>query len=183
LRERNRKAVAPSPKKDDLSDELSKLFDDGTDLTSQSRPGRQSEKLLPASQNDRLSESDRQPSRGRQSDSDIIKENTQKEITQTQAGVRVGSNFTLEECRRYAEHLRSTGQGINNPGGYATTILRTGEADEAIAAFLSPRDAAPIVDISGCPDCRSTGWWYPNGTENGAAKCKHANLKKNAVLS
>jgi len=30
LRERNRKAVAPSPKKEDLSDELSKLFDDGT---------------------------------------------------------------------------------------------------------------------------------------------------------
>ena len=32
MRERNRKAVAPSPKKDDLSDELSKLFDDGTTL-------------------------------------------------------------------------------------------------------------------------------------------------------
>ncbi len=32
MRERNQKAVAPSPKKDDLSDELSKLFDDGTTL-------------------------------------------------------------------------------------------------------------------------------------------------------
>ncbi len=32
MRERNKKAVAPSPKKDDLSDELSKLFDDGTTL-------------------------------------------------------------------------------------------------------------------------------------------------------
>jgi hypothetical protein len=32
LRERNQKAVAPSPKKEDLSDELSKLFDDGTTL-------------------------------------------------------------------------------------------------------------------------------------------------------
>ena len=294
MRERNRKAVAPSPKKDDLSDELSKLFDDGTDLTSQSRPGRQPEKPLPASQNDRQpesdshpynllmgvtmvpgflrlpntivdnvlrlldtdeqaiyvqmyrlswghnkptcfislpklsertnikltslkaalkrlegrgllvksnltlgygkqqgieysvaapdrqSESDRQPSRGRQSDSDSIKENTQKEITQTQAGVRVGSNFTLEECRRYAEHLRSTGQGINNPGGYATTILRTGEADEAIAAYLSPVENTPTMDASACPDCHGTGFWYPNGTEKGVAKCKHSNLKGEA---
>lgn len=32
MRERNQKAVAPSPKKEDLSDELSKLFDDGTTL-------------------------------------------------------------------------------------------------------------------------------------------------------
>ena len=30
LRERNQKAVMPSPKKDDVSDELSKMFDDGT---------------------------------------------------------------------------------------------------------------------------------------------------------
>ncbi|MCA1565750.1 MAG: hypothetical protein LC803_08960, partial [Acidobacteria bacterium] len=32
LRERNQKAVMPSPKKDDVSDELSKMFDDGTAL-------------------------------------------------------------------------------------------------------------------------------------------------------
>jgi len=106
--------------------------------------------------------------------------NTQKENTQTQAGVRVGSNFTLEECRRYAEHLRLTGQGINNPGGYATTILRTGEADEAIAEFLSPTETQPVVDVSACPDCHGTGFWYPNGTEKGVAKCKHSNLKGEA---
>jgi DNA-binding Lrp family transcriptional regulator len=70
------------------------------------------------------------------------KVNTQKENTQTQdapaASVRVGSKFTLEECRRYARHLQSTGQGINNPGGYATTIHRTGEADLLIESFLLP---------------------------------------------
>jgi hypothetical protein len=27
-----------------------------------------------------------------------------------------------------------------------------------------------------CPDCQGTGWWYPNGTENGVAKCKHLGL-------
>jgi hypothetical protein len=29
-----------------------------------------------------------------------------------------------------------------------------------------------------CPDCNGSGWWYPNGTEKGVAKCKHSNLKK-----
>ena len=51
------------------------------------------------------------------------------------SGVRVGSRFTLEECRRYAESLRA--EGIQNPGGYATTIHRSGEADERIEAFLA----------------------------------------------
>ena len=49
-----------------------------------------------------------------------------------------GSKFTIEECRKYAEHLHTTGQGIKNPGGYATSIHRTGKADVLIEEFLSP---------------------------------------------
>jgi hypothetical protein len=108
------------------------------------------------------------------------KVNTQKENTQTQgglaAGVRVGSKFSIEECRRYAQHLQSTGQGINNPGGYATTIHRTGEADELIAAYLSPAEVSPAVDVSQCPDCKGSGFYYPNGPAGGVAKCKHSRL-------
>jgi len=104
------------------------------------------------------------------------KVNTQKETTQTQdVGVRVGSKFTIEECRRYAEHLRSTGQGINNPGGYATTIHRTGEADELIERFLSPGPAQ--VDASECPDCKGSGFYYPEGAAGGVKKCRHEKLK------
>ena len=104
------------------------------------------------------------------------KVNTQKENTQTQeVGVRVGSKFTIEECRRYAEHLRSTGQGINNPGGYATTINRTGEADELIESFLNPAISIQ-VDTSQCPDCRGSGFYYPNGPIGGVVKCKHEKL-------
>jgi hypothetical protein len=105
------------------------------------------------------------------------KVNTQNENTQTQeVGVRVGSKFTIEECRRYAEHLRSTGQGINNPGGYATTIHRTGEADLLIENFLNP--AAPTqADTSYCPDCKGSGFYYPDGPSGGVAKCKHENMK------
>jgi hypothetical protein len=113
------------------------------------------------------------------------KENTYKEITQTQdapaASVRVGSKFTLEECRRYAKHLQSTGQGINNPGGYATTIHRTGEADLLIESFLHPgADIEPSsnLDTSQCPDCRGTSFYYPQGTEGGVARCKHERLTK-----
>jgi len=112
------------------------------------------------------------------------KVNTQKENTQTQdepvVRVRVGSKFTIEECRKYAKHLQSTGQGINNPGGYATTIHRTGEADMLIESFLHPEDTGPssTLDASQCPDCHGSRFYYPNGIEGGVARCKHEQLKK-----
>ncbi|MCA1568416.1 MAG: hypothetical protein LC803_22760 [Acidobacteria bacterium] len=28
-----------------------------------------------------------------------------------------------------------------------------------------------------CPDCSNTGWWYPNGTEKGVARCTHLKLQ------
>jgi DNA-binding Lrp family transcriptional regulator len=106
------------------------------------------------------------------------KRNTLKGNTQTQeptAGVRVGSRFTIEKCRRYAQHLQSTGQGINNPGGYATMIHRTGEADELVRRFLNPASSTQ-VDTSACPDCQGSGFYYPNGPTGGVAKCKHEKL-------
>ncbi|HEY0170159.1 MAG TPA: hypothetical protein VGB98_03835 [Pyrinomonadaceae bacterium] len=112
------------------------------------------------------------------------KEKTIKENTQTQdesvVGVRAGSKFTIEECRKYAHHLQSTGQGINNPGGYATTIHRTGEADMLIESFLRPEAPSPSsnLDTSQCPDCHGSGFYYPKGVEGGVARCKHEQLRK-----
>ena len=63
-----------------------------------------------------------------------------KTQTQTPSGVRVGSKFSIEECRRFAESLR--GEGIQNPGGYATTIYRSGEADDRVEAFLAQQGGA-----------------------------------------
>ncbi len=118
----------------------------------------------------------------RLSPNDSNKEKTHKDTHNTEeapegAGVRVGSKFTIEECRRYAKHLQATGQGINNPGGYATTIKRTGEADELIQGFLHPSAVTQSRDISQCPDCQGSGFYYPNGINGGVAKCKHASLK------
>ena len=94
--------------------------------------------------------------------------------THTQTDVGVGSKFSLEECKRFAEHLQKTGQGINNPGGYATTIFRSGEADTQIEAFLNP----PVsVESGGCPDCGGSGYYYPKGVEKGVKICKHEKLK------
>lgn len=90
------------------------------------------------------------------------------------ATMSAGSRFSLEECRLYAEHLHQSGQGIVNPGGYALTIRRTGEVDELIEKFLKPQ--AKQFDASLCPDCHGTGFWYPNGTEHGVAKCKHERM-------
>jgi hypothetical protein len=113
----------------------------------------------------------------------LNKRNTLKDTHNTTetsdgAGVRVGSKFSIEECRRYAKHLQATGQGINNPGGYATTIKRTGEADELIAAFLNPAAPSKAVDASQCPDCQGRGFYYPKGINGGVAKCKHEQLKE-----
>jgi hypothetical protein len=94
--------------------------------------------------------------------------------TQTQPVGVGGSRFRLEECRRYADHLHKTGQGIKNPGGYALAIFRSGESDQFIEAYLHP---APKLDFSKCPDCRGTGYRIleRNG-ESVATKCLHERL-------
>ena len=70
--------------------------------------------------------------------------NNNKEVlnthSQTTPGVRAGSRFTLEECRAFAERLRA--EGIQNPGGYATSIHRSGEADDRVEAFLRQREGS-----------------------------------------
>ncbi|MDQ3803065.1 MAG: helix-turn-helix domain-containing protein [Acidobacteriota bacterium] len=108
-------------------------------------------------------------------------EETTTEDTPTQngratRGVGVGSKFSLEECLRYAEHLHRTGQGITNPGGFAMSIYRSGAADLLIDEFLRPAEKKKPVDISLCPDCKGSGVYYPDGFENGVAKCRHARL-------
>lgn len=108
--------------------------------------------------------------------SEPIKEiNTQKEIAQTQTGVGVNSRFSLDECRRYANHLKVTGQGIINPGGYATKIFRSGEADTLIETFLNPLTQ---INIAQCQDCRGTGFIYidPSNPDRGVRQCKHIDL-------
>ena len=104
------------------------------------------------------------------------KDKTFKETHNTEGAaenaVRVGSRFSLKECRQYADSLKS--EGIQNPGGYATKIHRTGEADELIDRFLRP--PPPAVDSSQCPDCHGSGWMYPNGKDNGFTRCKHERL-------
>lgn len=104
--------------------------------------------------------------------------NSYKELknnTHTEQSVGVSSKFTLEECRRYAEHLQKTGQGINNPGGYATAIFRSGEFDVQIEAFL--KASGTNVEANSCPDCGGTGYYYPEGVEKGVKICKHDKLK------
>ena len=100
-------------------------------------------------------------------DKENLKRNRKKTHTKQagkkQPAVCVGSRFSLTECRAYAEHLKS--DGISNPGGYATTIFRSGEADESIAAFLSQSNNGhhkqPTVLLSPpdphCAECGGSG--------------------------
>jgi hypothetical protein len=102
------------------------------------------------------------------------KEHTLKETHTNTDGVRVSSRFTLQECKKFAESLRA--EGITNPGGYATKIHRSGEADDLIAGFLNPGVIPQAVDTTQCPDCHGTGFWEPGGTGKGVAKCRHEQL-------
>ena len=106
----------------------------------------------------------------------IMKLNTQNESTQTQGSAGVGSKFSLEECRRYADHLKHTGQGIINPGGYATKIFRSAEADALIEAFLNPQSH---LDLTLCTDCKGSGFIYldAENPDRGVKPCKHLSLK------
>ena len=37
--------------------------------------------------------------------------------------------------------------------------------------------STPVDSRPDCPDCKGSGWWYPEGTEKGVAKCKHERLR------
>gem|GEM_PF-1849293 len=91
--------------------------------------------------------------------------------------VGVGSKFTLEDCQKYAAYLHASGQGITNPGGYATSIFRSGEADALIEKFLRPPSPQDQLDASQCPNCHGTGFWYPQGISDGVKKCGHEKLR------
>ncbi|MBA3442198.1 MAG: hypothetical protein H0T92_20255 [Pyrinomonadaceae bacterium] len=86
----------------------------------------------------------------------------------------MGSKFSLEECQRYAAHLKQTGQGITNPGGYATKIYRSGEADALVEKFLNPD---PMIDVSKCPDCEGKGYYFPDPSKPETVRCKHERLR------
>lgn len=95
-------------------------------------------------------------------------------VSESSANGKTRSRYTLQECRRYAESLKAA--GITNPGGYATTIYRSGEADSLIEEFLNP---ARAPDPATCPDCKGQIWIYPLGIGNGPGvkKCNHEKLK------
>lgn len=36
--------------------------------------------------------------------------------------------------------------------------------------------STPAESPQNCPDCKGSGWWYPQGQEKGVAKCRHERL-------
>ena len=105
-----------------------------------------------------------------------MKHDIEKENTQTQSSVGVSSRFSLAQCRQYAEYLKVSGQGITNPGGYATKIYRSGEADSLIEAFLYPQTRPSIAD---CTLCGGSGFVYVDQArpDKGVKPCRHERLK------
>ncbi|HYO99516.1 MAG TPA: hypothetical protein VER76_04955 [Pyrinomonadaceae bacterium] len=67
-----------------------------------------------------------------------------------------------------AEHLRRRLWKIDKKQAQAEGRELPDQATNAPAA----------TNASACPDCLGTGWWYPNGQENGVTKCRHAGLER-----
>jgi DNA-binding HxlR family transcriptional regulator len=63
-----------------------------------------------------------------------------------------------------AEHLRRRLWKLDKK----QALAEGRELPDQVAAS-TPRESAPVE----CPDCKGSGWWYPEGTEKGVAKCKH----------
>ncbi len=63
-----------------------------------------------------------------------------------------------------------------------TKEARAGLYDEAVREFVArvenPASARAPRDTSACPDCHGSLWLYPQGRENGAAKCPHPRLNE-----
>jgi hypothetical protein len=92
-------------------------------------------------------------------------------------GVCVKSRYSFERRLAYARNQPH----LDNAEGFAMSKRAcAGEFDEAVTAWLAeletPGGAKPPRDTSGCPDCHGSGWWYPQGTAKGAARCGHARL-------
>jgi hypothetical protein len=66
-----------------------------------------------------------------------------------------------------AEHLRRRLWKIDKQQAHAEGRELP---DETMPAASSER----AVD---CPDCKGSGWWYPEGMDRGVAKCKHEKLR------
>lgn len=103
----------------------------------------------------------------------------------TQAGgVCVKSRFSFEERVAYARNQSR----IKNPEGFAASErAEEGKFDEAIAAWQleqeRPNGTKLERDVRECPDCQGTGWWYPDGQERGAARCRHPRLLAHQITA
>lgn len=97
------------------------------------------------------------------------------QIQHTPTSVREGSRHSLRICRDYADYLFRTDRGVKNPGGFATAIHRSGEADELIDEWLRWKSRPSSTS---CPDCFGIGLVYPDPDrpDAGVKQCEHPRL-------
>jgi hypothetical protein len=89
----------------------------------------------------------------------------------------VKSRYSFERRLAYARNQPH----LDSAEGFAMSKRAcAGEFDEAISIWLEelerPGSTRPSRDVSDCPDCHGSGWWYPDGPAKGAARCQHTGL-------
>jgi hypothetical protein len=89
-----------------------------------------------------------------------------------------GSKFSLQQVRAWTDHQKANGAKID-PYAVALCRFKDGEADADIELWLAAgMPTAKVIprDTSACPDCYGKGFYYPEGTAKGVAKCTHPHL-------
>lgn len=87
-----------------------------------------------------------------------------KEVSHLDYSVIVGG---LETAIRRAV---AAGSKVNSFRYANNCILEISKLSAQVANATVPDQS---IDYSQCPDCKGTGFWYPEGAEKGVAKCKH----------
>lgn len=105
----------------------------------------------------------------------------ERELTGRESGMEAWSPFfelVATELRIAA--ARTT---VSSVPAFLTEHLRRRlfkrSADEMRVESREPAGtpATAPVDAQKCPDCGGTGWWYPQGADNGVARCAHLKLQ------
>ncbi len=107
--------------------------------------------------------------------------NKYKELTGRQATKKDMQAYGEVAHLEYAviEHgLHTAIQRAVSAGSRVNSFRYTLNCIREAASQSSAQQGVPEADTSSCPDCQGSGFWYPEGTEKGVAKCKHERMGK-----
>jgi len=92
--------------------------------------------------------------------------------------IDVEIGYNKEQGRRYRLFIPNSLLTLNSQVR-VNRLFRVNNIKEKLLKENNKKGNELSLDTKNCPDCRGSGFWYPEGNEKGVAKCKHERLPKN----